>query len=207
MHCSNKYIISLCIFAVEQLLPKLTDALRTQLQQCKLSAKVNELLDRATQAIAATHFSDNKNESKSSQSTIANNEQMNSITNDKENNQGKRKRSINVSNNSSNDDTASFSRNAMRKRLVHSTKKRRILEPYCFLSTKALQRHKYRYYAKTSTGTSDEDLFVEDEDDGWSNTSIEEAETVSGEAEDNEYEGDNVVKKGDLVAPILPVCK
>ena len=153
------------------------------------------------------HFSDHKDESKSSPSTVANNEQMNSITNDKENKQGKRKRSINVSNNSSNEDTASFSRNAMRKRLVHSTKKRRILEPYCFLSTKALQRHKYRYYGKASTGTSDEDLFVEDEDDGWSNTSIEEAETVSGEAEDNEYEDGTVVKKGDLVAPILPVCK
>lgn len=210
-------------FAVEELLPQLTDEMRAQLQQCKLSAKVNELLDRAIQTLATMHSSNYKHESKSSISTTINNEEVISISNDKENHHGKRKRSTEVSNNSSNEEIASHHKNATRKHFVHSTKKRRILEPYCFLSSKALQRHKQRFYAKILTGTSDEDVTLEDEDDeGWSNSSLEESATISSDAEDDDsknkvFEGEKPTKEstprskqdknGDLVAPILPVCR
>lgn len=177
------------------MLPKLSDALRSQLQQSKLSEKVNYLLELGSQAILGSSLSNNKNDHKSSASTLAASQGPNT-TDEKCDNQAKRKRSFENSNNSSNDENCGTEVNTNKRhkasRLGHYSKKRRVVQPYCFLNSKALQRHKKRYNIKVCTSTTtDEDAIeesqssIEDENTSDSEVFEEEEEEVVGD-EDNE---------------------
>ncbi|XP_061390122.1 serine-rich adhesin for platelets [Musca vetustissima] len=186
-------------------LPKLSNDVRFEFQRLKLSEKVAVLLERTAdnhQEIASV-----KNASSNLQTSAGSGKQTsNSINSDKENNgNGKKRKRPHDLNHSHNNDISgdTKTKDSPSYRTSHWSKKRRILEPYCFLSAKALQRHRLRYNICLSPcamgrrvdlkshddrdGGDDDDEEDEDEDDEWSNSCSEiTTETEAGDTEDTE---------------------
>lgn len=179
---------------VQQILPKLTDAVRAQLQNRTLSEKVNELLELFSSQLNSSKNDSKTNTSLPSATTTTGEAHVNS---DKENTNKKRKR-----NSTGNDDVATTSHTKASKqkvpalRLGHFSKKRRILEPYCFLSSKVLKHHKRRPYKRFSTADEqeeddEEEEYNDEEDEDWTQSSLEDGES---EYETVDDEGDNVTE-------------
>lgn len=203
-------------FLVDQEIPKLGNDVRFEFHRLKLSEKVSFLLDRTVEV-------DNKAESTSTTSVSPNlqtsagsaKQTGNSINSDKENNgNGKKRKRPHDLNHSYNNDISGDTKTKVSPscRTSHWSKKRRILEPYCFLSAKALQRHRLRHGYRLSPcaigrqvdfkSQEDED----DDDDEWSNsstdaTSVTEGDTENGECDlDCAYENEKELFNGEKPA-------
>lgn len=122
----------------------------------------------------------------------------NSINSDKENNgNGKKRKRPHDLNHSYNDISGDTKTKVSPScRTSHWSKKRRILEPYCFLSAKALHRHRLRHGYRLSPcaigrqvdfkSQEDED----DDDDEWSNSSTDATSVTEGDTENAECDQD-----------------
>lgn len=192
-------------------MPKLTDTIRSELEECNLSEKVNKLIELVTQGtqVATTTSKSDHNSGASLQSTA--------ITEENNTKSTKRKRNINSNSSSSNFESGTDKRDKVTSQLRHYSKKRRVLQPYCFLSNKSSKRYKRCHDLNRSTTSTDKEENVESltsNDDDHVNNSDYSGNTGSGD-EENIFGGDKPAKestphpkfhkKTDLVTPILPV--
>lgn len=227
---------------MDQQLPKLGNDLRFEFQRLKLSEKVSALLDRAVHTLRTSQeqIASVKGVSPTLQTSASGPQTSNSINSDKENNNNVKKRKRTCDTNHSHNDELSGdnkTKDSSSHRLKHWSKKRRVLEPYCFLSSKALQRHKRRNYFRSTlsglgktieTKTEDEEG-AEDDGEEWSNSSTEdftgESEGDDAEDQDDEYNCEqgsdlfngnrpakestprNKSQDSNMRAPILPVSE
>uniref|UniRef100_A0A1I8PCD0 Uncharacterized protein n=1 Tax=Stomoxys calcitrans TaxID=35570 RepID=A0A1I8PCD0_STOCA len=188
---------------VDQELAKLNKNVRFEFQRLKLSEKVSELLDRAIYNLCQDEQNSNaKDDLPIQQTANSGPNTSNSINSDKENNNigKKRKRICDQSNNEEAGD--SKTKESPSSRISNYAKKRRVLEPYCFLSAKALQKNRRRkFFLRLSPCTAPRDFDTktgnveDDDDDEWSSSGLEDV-TVESDGDDDEV-GDEYVNENE----------
>ncbi|XP_075155554.1 multi sex combs [Haematobia irritans] len=184
---------------VDQEAAKQNNEFRFEFQRLKLSEKVCKLLDRECQHEQITEG----DTATDLQTATAGPNTSNSINSDKENNNIGRKRKRTCDTNQSNNDenVDSKTKGSPSSRLGNYAKKRKMVEPYCFLSSKSLQRHRRRkQFLRLSPCTAAKKIdakYGKDEDDEeWSSSSYEDITTESDD--ETEEIGDDDLNGNDL---------